>query len=188
METMTRCSESRLAELIDTYGKLVFSICYKITGDYFTAEDITQETFLSVFQKYATFDGNNEKSWICRIATNKSIDFLRSAGRKGVPTEDEFFEGVVEKRGTDETGKEYKKQLEIDFVANLGSKRYYIQSAFSLPDDEKRAQEKASLINVNDSFKKIIIVKDVVKPLHDNDGILTMSIYDFLLNEHSLEL
>ena len=76
----------------------------------------------------------------------------------------------------------------IDFVANMGSKRYYIQSAFSLPDDEKKAQEKASLINVNDSFKKIIIVKDVVKPLHDNDGILTMSIYDFLLNEHSLEL
>ena len=58
----------------------------------------------------------------------------------------------------------------------------------SLLDDKKRAQEKASLINVNDSFKKIIIVKDVVKPLHDNDGILTMSIYDFLLNEHSLEL
>lgn len=67
-------------------------------------------------------------------------------------------------------------------------KRYYIQSAFSLPDDKKREQEKASLVNVNDSFKKIIIVKDVVKPLHDNDGILTMSIYDFLLNENSLEL
>ena len=115
METMTRCSESRLAELIDTYGKLVFSICYKITGDYFTAEDITQETFLSVFQKYATFDGSNEKSWICRIATNKSIDFLRSAGRKGVPTEDEFFEGVVEKRGSPEDlclEEEIKRDLE----------------------------------------------------------------------------
>lgn len=91
MVTMTKCSESRLAELIDTYGKLVFSICYKITGDYFTAEDITQETFLTVFQKYETFDGSNEKAWICRIATNKSIDFLRSAGRKGVPTEDAFL-------------------------------------------------------------------------------------------------
>ena len=96
--------------------------------------------------------------------------------------------GVVVKRGRTEEGVQKKKQLEIDFIANMGSKRYYIQSAFSLPDDEKRAQEKASLINVNDSFKKIIIVKDVVKPLHDNDGILTMSIYDFLLNEHSLEL
>ena len=96
--------------------------------------------------------------------------------------------GVVVKRDRTEEGVQEKKQLEIDFVANMGSKRYYIQSAFSLPDDKKRAQEKASLINVNDSFKKIIIVKDVVKPLHDNDGILTMSIYDFLLNEHSLEL
>jgi hypothetical protein len=96
--------------------------------------------------------------------------------------------GVVVKRDRTEEGVQEKKQLEIDFVANMGSKRYYIQSALSLPDAEKRAQEKASLINVNDSFKKIIIVKDVVKPLHDDDGILTMSIYDFLLHEHSLEL
>ena len=96
--------------------------------------------------------------------------------------------GVVVKRGRTEEGVQEKKQLEIDFVANKGSKRYYIQSAFSLPDDEKRAQEKASLINVGDSFKKIVIVKDVVKPLHDDDGILTMSIYDFLLDENSLEL
>ena len=96
--------------------------------------------------------------------------------------------GVVVKRCRTEKGVQEKKQLEIDFVANLGSKRYYIQSAFSLPDAEKRAQEKASLINVGDSFNKIVIVKDVVKPLHDDDGILTMSIYDFLLDENSLEL
>ena len=89
--------------------------------------------------------------------------------------------GVVEKRGTDENGKEYKNQLEIDFVANLGSKRYYIQSAFSMPTEEKRIQEKASLVNVNDSFKKIIVVKDVVNVTRDEDGITTMSIYDFLL-------
>ena len=96
--------------------------------------------------------------------------------------------GVVEKRGTDESGKEYKNQLEIDFVANLGSKRYYIQSAFSMPTEEKRIQEKASLVNVNDSFKKIIVVKDVVNVTRDEDGITTMSIYDFLLKENSLEL
>ena len=96
--------------------------------------------------------------------------------------------GVVIKRNRTEEGVQEKKQLEIDFVANVGSKRYYIQSAYSLPDDEKRVQEKASLINVNDSFKKIIIVKDVIKPWHDDDGILTMSIYDFLLNEHSLDI
>lgn len=96
--------------------------------------------------------------------------------------------GVVEKRGTDENGKEYKNQLEIDFVANLGSKRYYIQSAFSMPTEEKRIQEKASLVNVNDSFKKIIVVKDVVNVTRDEEGIVTMSIYDFLLKENSLEL
>lgn len=96
--------------------------------------------------------------------------------------------GVVEKRGIAEDGKEYRNQLEIDFVANLGSKRYYIQSAFSIPTEEKRIQEKASLVNVNDSFKKIIVVKDVVNITRDEDGITTMSIYDFLLKENSLEL
>ena len=96
--------------------------------------------------------------------------------------------GVVIKRNRTEEGVQEKKQLEIDFVANMGSKRYYIQSAYSLPDDGKRLQEKASLINVKDSFKKIIIVKDIIKPWHDDDGILTLGIYDFLLNEHSLDI
>lgn len=96
--------------------------------------------------------------------------------------------GVVEKRGTNKEGKEYKNQLEIDFVANLGSKRYYVQSAFSMTTEEKCIQEKASLININDSFKKIIVVKDVVNVTRDENGITTMSIYDFLLKENSLEL
>lgn len=96
--------------------------------------------------------------------------------------------GVVEKRGRNEEGKEERTYLEIDFIANLGSKRYYIQSAFSMPTEEKRVQEKASLINIGDSFKKIIIVKDVVNVTRDEDGITTMSIYDFLLKENSLEL
>ncbi|MBR4082755.1 MAG: ATP-binding protein [Lachnospiraceae bacterium] len=96
--------------------------------------------------------------------------------------------GVVEKRRVNSEGKTERTYLEIDFVANLGSKRYYIQSAFSMPTEEKRLQEKASLINVNDSFKKIILVKDVMNVTRDEDGITTMSIYDFLLKENSLEL
>ena len=96
--------------------------------------------------------------------------------------------GVVEKRTINAAGKAERKQLEIDFIANLGSKRYYIQSAFSLPTKEKLAQETASLVSVNDSFKKIIIVKDVVNVTRDDKGITTMSIYDFLLKENSLEL
>lgn len=95
--------------------------------------------------------------------------------------------GVVEKREVDSNGKEKKKQLEIDFIANLGSKRYYIQSAYSMPTEEKRIQEKASLISVKDSFKKIILVKDVVKVSRDEDGIMMMNIYDFLLNKDSLD-
>lgn len=95
--------------------------------------------------------------------------------------------GVVEKRERDERGKEIKKQLEIDFIANLGSNRYYIQSAFSMPTEQKRIQEKASLVNVKDSFKKIILVKDVMKVSHDEDGVVTMNVYDFLLNENSLD-
>lgn len=96
--------------------------------------------------------------------------------------------GVVEKRGKNKDGKEERTYLEIDFIANLGSKRYYIQSAFSMPTEEKRDQEKSSLINVGDSFKKIIIVKDVVNVTRDEEGITTMSVYDFLLKENSLEL
>lgn len=96
--------------------------------------------------------------------------------------------GVVEKRIANGDGKAGKNQLEIDFIANLGSKRYYIQSAFHMVTEEKRLQEKASLVNVRDSFKKIIVVKDVVNITRDEDGIVTMSIYDFLLKENSLEL
>lgn len=96
--------------------------------------------------------------------------------------------GVVEKREMSENGKQIRKALEIDFVANLGSQRYYIQSALSMPTPEKQIQEKTLLINVADSFKKIIIVKDIVNVKRDENGIVTMSIYDFLLKENSLDL
>ena len=83
--------------------------------------------------------------------------------------------------------KRLKKNLEIDFVANKGSQRYYIQSAFALPDREKMDQEKRPLTKVNDSFKKIIIVKDQIKLKRDDDGIVTMSLFEFLLDENSLD-
>ena len=96
--------------------------------------------------------------------------------------------GEVNKRYMDKvSGKKLTRRLEIDFVANLGSKRYYIQSAYRLPDEEKLKQEKASFLALKDSFKKIIIVKDTVKPMQDNNGILTLGLFDFLLNENSLE-
>ena len=95
--------------------------------------------------------------------------------------------GMVTKSILTSEGNREKKQLEVDFIANLGSKRYYIQSALSLSTEEKVKQEKASLININDSFKKIILVKDIIKVKRDEDGIVTMNVYDFLLNDNSLE-
>ena len=96
--------------------------------------------------------------------------------------------GVVQKRVREETGKMSKQQLEIDFIATMGNRRCYIQSAFSLPDADKVKREKASLLNVGDSFKKIIVVKDIINLKRDEDGITTMNVYDFLLNENSLEM
>ena len=96
--------------------------------------------------------------------------------------------GMVEQRFVDSEGKWQRKQLEVDFVVNEGNQRYYIQSALALPDEEKRKQEMASLQRINDAFKKIIIVKDNVKSWHNEDGILTMNLLDFLMNPNSLSL
>lgn len=95
--------------------------------------------------------------------------------------------GVVETRKRNQDGKQEKRKLEIDFVANMGSRRYYIQSAFQIPDKEKERQEKESLNSIGDSFKKIVLVRDVVKNSRDDKGIITMSIYDFLMDKDSLE-
>lgn len=95
--------------------------------------------------------------------------------------------GVVETRSRTENQGMLRKQLEIDFVVNNGSKRYYIQSALSLPNEEKIEQEMASLKNVSDSFQKIIIVKDNIVPHHNESGILFINLYDFLLNREILE-
>ena len=96
--------------------------------------------------------------------------------------------GVVESRERDKDGKEIRKQLEIDFIANQGSRRYYIQSAYEIPSDSKWEQETRSFDKTNDSFKKIIIVERSMKPRRDDKGYVTMGVKEFLLNENSLEL
>ena len=95
--------------------------------------------------------------------------------------------GMVKSREM-HNGVQENKQLEVDFVANLGSKRYYIQSAFRMDYEEKQEQEKKSFRNIDDSFKKIFVVKDVTNVQRDNDGYTTMSIFDFLLDDNSLEI
>lgn len=93
--------------------------------------------------------------------------------------------GSVEKRSV-KNGKTRRTTFEVDFVAHLGSQRFYLQSALQLPDAEKIDQETASLRAIDDSFKKIVVVREVMKPVHDENGILFMSVYDFLLQQDSL--
>ena len=95
--------------------------------------------------------------------------------------------GVVPVREASENGKMARKQLECDFVCNKGSRRIYIQSAYALPDEEKWKQEQASLANIDDSFKKVIVTKEGRKPFYNDRGILVMNVFDFMLNERSLE-
>lgn len=96
--------------------------------------------------------------------------------------------GRVETMERDAEGKQSRKKLEVDFVANQGSRRYYVQSAFRMDDAAKEEQEKKSLLNVPDSFKKIIVVRDHIAPYHDYDGFLRIGLFDFLLKPDSLDM
>ena len=95
--------------------------------------------------------------------------------------------GVIVQYDTNDKGNSIRKQLEIDFVCNQGSKRYYIQSAYAIPDQAKMEQEQRSLMLTGDCFKRMIITKDTPAPYYNESGVLMMSVYDFLLNDNSLE-
>ena len=94
--------------------------------------------------------------------------------------------GNVEFNGMDDKGTKVRRMLEVDFVCNLGYKRCYIQSVLSLPDDEKMKQELASLLRINDSFAKYIITGDIIKKYQNNNGIVLMDVFDFLLDKESV--
>ena len=96
--------------------------------------------------------------------------------------------GLIEIRETDKNGKQVRIHLEVDFIAYKGNNKYYIQSAFALPDPEKKMQEERPLLNISDSFKKIVVVGNYIKLKRDDMGITTMGIREFLLKENSLEL
>ncbi len=96
--------------------------------------------------------------------------------------------GVVPTVSIAQDGKQHRSTLEVDFICNLGSRRYYIQSAYRMESDDKIRQERASLLNIDDSFKKIIIIGEESPVMRDDYGITTISIYDFLLKDNSLEL
>ena len=98
-------SKENFIRLVEQYQNLVFSICLKMTGDYFAAEDLTQETFIAAYKNLEAFDGQSEKAWLCRIAGNKCIDYHRAAARRMVPTEEEemYETATAERNGPLET-------------------------------------------------------------------------------------
>ena len=142
-------SRRYLANLIEEYQNLVFSICYKITKDYFASEDLSQETFLSAYQHRDSFDGRNEKAWIARIATNKCIDYINQAGRRMVPTEDTDMEQYKSKLGRPEA-----EVLESDFKWRLKENckslhSPYDEIAYLYFCEEKKPQEIAEIFHKN---------------------------------------
>ena len=96
--------------------------------------------------------------------------------------------GIVTVNSRDEHGKSKRTQHEVDFVVNQGSNRYYIQSAFAIPDEQKRTQETTALTAIGDSFRKIVVVRENIIPWHDERGILYVGIEDFLLDESAMDL
>ena len=95
--------------------------------------------------------------------------------------------GMVGTWKKDKNNQNVRRNLEIDFVANKGSQRYYIQSAFAISDDEKKEQEEASLKAIKDAFKRIVILRNDIMPYHDENGFLIIGLIDFLLNPDSLD-
>lgn len=125
---------------------------------------------------------NEKKRQYCRNISIQTLCIYNELRRRGCKVD----VGMMEQRYIGADGKWQRKQLEVDFVVNEGSQKYYIQSALAMPDEEKRKQEMASLMRINDSFKKIIIVKDDIKPWTDEYGILTIGLMDFLMGNSSV--
>lgn len=96
--------------------------------------------------------------------------------------------GMIEAWKKDKNNQNVRRNLEIDFVANKGNQRYYIQSAFAISDDEKKEQEEASLKAIKDAFKRVVILRNDIMPYHDENGFLIIGLIDFLLNPNSLDL
>lgn len=163
--------EERLSRMVDTYQNLVFSVCYKVVGDYFAAEDLAQETFLSAFKNLDTFEGANEKAWLCRIATNKGIDYLRSSGRRAVPTEDIFFEQQVEDRGSPEEiclEEEVRERL-LEYCRQL--RPPYNEIAEAVYCEEKKADEIARERgeNIKTVQTQIYRARDMLRKLYGKE-------------------
>ena len=136
--------QEKIAGLIEGYQKLIFSICLKITADYFAAEDLAQETFIAAYQNLHRLDGVDEKAYLARIATNKSIDYLRGAKNRPIPTGEDFFRDLVDPQGRPEEScleAEVRQRLE-HCLARLPPPYDGVAAAYYL--EEKSAKEIAT--------------------------------------------
>ena len=127
--------------LLDTYERLVYSICFKMTGNQFDEEDLTQETFLSVYKNLATFQRDYEKAWICKIATNKGLDFLKSAKRRSEPKEDTYFEELKDNKESPEEAYLRRESKEYVYTVCQSLKSPYREVATEHFYREKTAKE-----------------------------------------------
>lgn len=182
-DTLKKCDLSAV-----TIKKYLDYICDSFLVERASRYDVKGKKYIDTPQKYYFADSGLKNA---RINFRQNDDshtmeniIYNELRRRGYNVDVGVVPAVI--RG--DNGKQSRRQYEIDFVCNLGSKRYYIQSAYRMETDEKIVQEEASLRNVDDSFKKIIVLGQHT-PIRRNDaGITTMSIYDFLLKENSLEL
>lgn len=181
-------SEKKSAISYDTVKGYINYLCDSFLIEKSTRYDIKGKRYINSPYKYYFMDLglrnariNFRQSEKTHLMENLIYNELRIRGYN-------VDMGVVTVLSKDEIGKQQRVNLEVDFICNLGSKRYYIQSAYRMETDEKARQERASLLKVDDSFKKIIILGEETPITRDENGITTISIYDFLLKENSLEL
>ena len=181
-------SEKKSAISYDTVKEYIDYLCDSFLIEKSTRYDIKGKRYVNSPYKYYFMDLglrnariNFRQSERSHLMENMVYNELRIRGFN-------VDVGVLPVVMTDENGRQQRSSLEVDFVCNLGSRRYYIQSAYRMESDEKIKQERASLLKVDDSFKKIIVIGEESPVTRDEAGITTMSIYDFLLKDNSLEL
>ena len=161
------CQEP-FTQMVHKYQNLVFSICVKMTGDYFAAEDLTQETFLSAYRHKEEFDGKNEKAWLCRIASNKCIDYSRQAARRMVPTEDEVLGSHPARAGGPE------EQCIEEVIREELQEKIDVATATTQPDDSDSHARETLLKEIRSVSE---ILKDPAES-YERKGLLLRSIVD----------
>lgn len=181
-------SEKKSVISYDTIKDYINYLCDSFLIERSTRYDIKGKRYINTPYKYYFMDLglrnariNFRQSEKTHLMENMIYNELRMRGFN-------VDVGVVPVVTKDIEGKQHRSSLEVDFICNLGSRRYYIQSAYRMESDEKIKQEQASLLKIDDSFKKIIIIGEESPVIRNESGITTISIYDFLLKDNSLEL